>query len=370
MIRDFPEPERELTDRLFARRDLSLIAALAEEPLAKNEAACLTEGMEMDTERSLYMLALGILGFRRGWEIFPAEAVPRLKGLHRYYQVRGTAAAPWLCTQMDRLQAAGIPFVLTGGSAMRAFYAPDVPRYMYGYDMTVPSRDYERAAELLRDGVRGASDANGDRTVSGITKILLHRGVPDERIFSEDAFWERCGRTEFLGRSVLVPAAEDMLLHLLCVPQGPWVFHERREDRDRRLYEACFLLRKQRMDFTLFGELAAAHGQVHLVRFWLRVLTTCAPDLLPEEQWTPFFQDVKGYDVFLNAMTRLAVETERRDKEQRESIWASWRLACAEYRVVRTEGGGQGFAAYLRETRGIQGIRDLLNRVGAKKDDR
>jgi len=369
MKRSGSERERELRERLFSARDLALLSAMAGEPLGAERAACLTEGMDVDTESSVYLLALGILGFRSGWDAFPPDVAPRLKGLHRYYQVRTGAGTPWLREQLSRLSGAGIPAVLTGGLAMRAFYAPDVPRLMNGFEITVRTDDYERAASVLREALM---DAPRERTVNGLTKILLRRGVPERDLFREDAFWGRAKPCSCLGFDVLAPSPEDLLLRLFGVPFGPALLRERREERDRRLYEAGFVLKSGRIDFERLGETARAHGRTAQVRFFLRVLSGCAPNALPERQWASAFPAEEEYDAFLRDHCRLDEAMRRRAERGRPSLSGSLALARAEWRTVRpvrsAAGEKTGFLPYYLETRQPRRVlRGLWN--GARENE-
>jgi len=335
MIQNCTQLEGHLEKRLFSNRDLALISMMLGENLGKEEAACLTENVDIDTESSLYLLSLGILGFRFGWDAFPSWAIPRLKGLHRYYQVSSSAGAPWLQARLEILSAAGIPVTLTGGLAMRAFYATDVPRLTYGYEITVPSEDYDKALSLLRDSVREATSDFHDRTVKGHTKITLRKGVPIGGLFKEKEFWEQARTVEFMGQSVLVPCPEDMALRLLCAYHGLGLVREQREERDRRLYEAGFVLQAGKVDFKVLAEKARACGQESLAHYFLHVISKHASKVFSEVKWAPYFPVDKSYVSFLRNTIRLDEIIEQRDLRKKASLWNTFLMVYTRYQLAR-----------------------------------
>lgn len=372
MIQECTELEENLVKRMFSNRDLSLISMMLGVSLSKEEAACLTENMDIDTESSLYMLSLGIAGFRFGWDGFPSWAVPRLKGLHRYYQVSASAGGPWLQKRLERLTEAGIPFMLTGALAMRAFYAADVPRLTYGYEVTVRSDVYERAIMLLRDDVRGMGTGFCDRTVKGHTEILMHKGVPVKGLFSEDEFWIQAHTVNFMGQNALVPGPEDMLLSLLCEPYGPQLVREKREERDRRLYEAGFVLQAGEMDYKLLSEKAKACGQEAQVRFFLQLLGRRAPKVVSADQWAPYLSMDKAYVKFLRYVACLDEIIKQREKQSESSLWQSFLQIRAEYRVVlpvkKARREKTGILPYIINTRNVRRFSDYFYRRKPGKD--
>ena len=305
---EYSKAEEMLISCLFAERDLKLISAMAGEPISDADAYVLTDGMDPDVESVLYMLSLGILGFSAGWELFPEAVAPRLKGLHRYYQVRNAAGLPWLTDQMSRLKDAGIPMMLTGHLAMRAHYAADIPRMFFEYDITVPSERYDQAKELLRDAVRNADPSSvTGRTIQDITKIRMHSGVPDARFFQEAGLWSRAHKMSYLGCEAAVPSPEDMLISLLCAPFGGWVFEEDRNFRTRRVTDSCRVLRETPdFDFSYLAKQAAGSGMRECVRFYLRLISSRAPDTLRTEAWEPYFPAGESYGKFLKQFLRVA----------------------------------------------------------------
>ena len=363
--------EEKLQNKLFSRRDFTLISTMLKGSLSKEEAICLTENMDIDTESSLYMLSMSIVGFRSGWEQFPDWVVPRVKGLHRYYQVSSGAGVPWLKARLVMLSEAGIPYILTGGTAMRAFYASDVPRLNYGYDITVHTKDYEKAVILLRDGIKKSSSDPSDRTVNGYTKIMMHKGVPDAGLFSEDLFWERACTVGFLEQNVLVPCPEDMLLQLLCIPFGAQLIRELNDERNRRLYEAGFVLKKGPVDYKLLADKARACGLESQARFFLSILNKNASRAFPKDEWASFFCSDKDYISFLKNMLHLEEILNICSRKPKSSYLQSLRQIRAEQKVVfpvrKARRMKTGLLAYTIETRNIRHFSDVFRKKRAER---
>ena len=291
---------------LLTPRECVLVKALSGDLSFADSAHLLTDNMDADRESSLYLLSLGIVGFRQGWTYFPSGIIPRIRGIHRYYQVADSAAAPWLREKLAVLEQAGIPFVLTGGTAMRAHYASDTPRMMNGYDITVRSKDHEAASSLLRSAVQTADPKNPfERTISGRTILRLHKGVPDGRLFSERAFWANAESSVYLDHKVLIPSSEDMLLHLLCTPFAPYICDEDHTDRARRLAESCIVIRSG-ISYEVLAKTAERAGLTDVVRFYLVLLTDLVPNIIDRKDWEPFFPDRFSYRLFVRELDWLA----------------------------------------------------------------
>ena len=327
-------------DYLFQERDRAVIAALSGEKIRPEQYHALTEGMDPDTESALYMLSLGIIGYKQGWENFPQDTAPRLQGLHRYYQVRNSAAVPWLKERLEILKKAEIPVMLTGGAALRAVYFPETPRMMDGYDLTVPSKEYEKALNLLRESVKGTADSGRteDRTIQGITLIRLHEGVPDKRFFKEEPLWDGSDETTYLGHEVRVLSAQQMALSLLSVPFGPWAVKEGNADRSRRLSDACRILNRLD-DLSGLAEEAKKVRLGEISRFYLAALNAFLP-VFTKKECGPLFAQEEEYLAFLKEFTaycRLYLKIGDREKEKNSlRMTDRVRLYAAEYKLYKT----------------------------------
>ncbi|MDO4803831.1 MAG: nucleotidyltransferase family protein [Lachnospiraceae bacterium] len=295
-------------------RQRTLAAALAGDASFAGSAGILTENMDADKENSLYLLSLAIVGYQQGWRYFPQEVIPRLRGIHRYYQVTNSAAAPWFRERLRVLKQAGIPALLTGGTAMRAYYLPDTPRMMNGYDVTVPSGDYERAVALLRDSVYSQDTDNPfARTMSGRTIVRLHKGVPDARLFSEGDFWAGAKPALYLEQEVFVPSSSDMLMHLLCIPYVTWLFEEDPTDRVRRLAESAEVI-KGGVSFEKLAETAKSAGLGDVVRYYLVALDGLFPNIIHRDEWMHCFPETGSYRRFVGKLDRLGRISRRRER--------------------------------------------------------
>ncbi|MBQ1355688.1 MAG: nucleotidyltransferase family protein, partial [Solobacterium sp.] len=145
--------ENAFSSRLLNDKERVLMRLLfdrSEHPDKEKTIRDLTENMDIDTENMNYMLMLSILGFQTNWQGFPAAAIPRLKGIHRYCQAHNVMGMPWLLAKIHTLQEAGIPVMLLKGLAMRCCYSRNIPRIMYDYDIAVPRGRFGEAMNLLR----------------------------------------------------------------------------------------------------------------------------------------------------------------------------------------------------------------------------
>ena len=329
------EWEKLAEDSLLSPRDRVALRALAGDRDFQKDAHVLTDHMNPDRESSLYLLSLGIIGYRQGFGCFPEDIIPRIQGLHRYYQVRNGAVAPWLKERLKQLEDAGIPAMLTGGTAMRAYYAADTPRMMYGYDITVPSDAYERAGDLLKDSVRHADKEDPkDRTINGLTFLHLYRGVPDSRLFEEKGLWERASGVTWLNHRVLVPSKEDMLFHLLCIPYGPWAVKEEPAVRVRRLWE-CFKILELDPSPAIAADLAGGKGLKEPAAFHLRMIGHLVGSRMESGDLEMCFPSDEKYEAYISAFGNLCRITDTIRHENKAGLLDRARRKAAWQKVLK-----------------------------------
>ena len=112
----------------------------------------MTDHYDLDCPNMNYLLMLSVLGYRVDWKYFPSEIVPRLRGIHRFFQTRNVLGIPWLVERLQRLKEHEIPVMLIKGLALRYYHLPGVPRVMNDFDIAVPEDRFQEAMALLRDG--------------------------------------------------------------------------------------------------------------------------------------------------------------------------------------------------------------------------
>ncbi len=330
--------KEDLRKYLFSERDLIAIQALSGSRFFRENTDMLTAETDVDTENPIYLLLQGIIGFRRGWRLFPDKIVPRLKGIHRYNQVRNSAEAGWFQSRLSLLEENGIPVMLTGGSAVRAHFAADTPRIMFGYDITVPSEKYESALRFLPEIVK---DADKNRTVekntTEISFLKLYKGVPHAGLFSEKELWDEARRTKYYNKAVFIPSDEAALLQLFCLPYGPRIVLESAPERDRRMAECCRILQRD-IDFCYLSELAGRAGVKDAVRFYLDFLSELMPDIISGADWEAFFADDKSYRAYISAvhnLFRTSEDIKKQTEKKEASLTDKALLRLAGQRVLR-----------------------------------
>ena len=285
---DIAGHEKLIREHLFTDADRVLIRALCGAEFNKESADKLARGLNIDKAESLYLLLLGIVGYRQGWEYFPEEGTPRFKGLHRYYQVRNAAETASLKKRLENLRSEGIPAMLSGAAAARTYYLSDTPRMIDAYDVTVPSDKYKKAATVFdRDAAVSAVSETGQDLVKE-PLFRLHRGSPDKRIFTERDLWKSALKVNVLDSEVYVPSPEHSLLYQLCVPYGGWVTSERHTERVLRMFEALNLLGRD-LNTKSFTESAEKAGLSAVAKLYFTMLDEIVPERSRASEFTHCF---------------------------------------------------------------------------------
>lgn len=106
------EQEERLKQMLLTPGEQTLLDVLFGSEWTENAMHTLLDNFDIDHANQNYILMLSCLGYMKNWKYFPHEIIPRLKGVHRYYQVRNSMGIPWLVKQLRILSDAGIQIML------------------------------------------------------------------------------------------------------------------------------------------------------------------------------------------------------------------------------------------------------------------
>ena len=203
---------------MLSEREKCLMPLLLGKTLTEEDMHILTDGFDMDESNQIYLLMLACVGCAQGWDLFPPEMIPRLKGIHRYHQVANTIRIPWLKTKIHTLNEAGIPVMLLKGLAHRYHYCVGMPRLMGDFDIAVPEDRYAEAIELLQDEkseYRGRTSPHHGKIVCDRMTLEVHSWIFKNAGERGSDIWDRAVHFDLQGEEVCALCPEDMLIHLL-----------------------------------------------------------------------------------------------------------------------------------------------------------
>ena len=340
--------EQQLEEMILTPREKSLVALMFNGELTEEALHTLIDGLDLDTANQNYILMLSCLGHTRGWELFPAEMIPRLKGVHRYHQVHNAMGIPWLVQQLRILTDAGIPVMLLKGCAALAYYVPNTPRLMWDYDVAVPEAQFGRALQLLLTGENTfVSDDGHSVSIKGARdEIDLHRWIFKTNGERASDVWERAISFSFYGIDVCVPAPEDMLVHLLDTQSRNYF---RQEGADRRMQWICdcrcIWQKTEKLDLRCLADRAQDFFATERVRMMLVQFMQCFPELIDQQEFHQLFPRTKEYDRLLicGEKYKKALNKYKSYKYNFRSamtplhVWRSLQMEIASYRYLCPE---------------------------------
>lgn len=330
--------EETLQTYFLPQKSRLLLAAFADGTATQDQLAGLTHNIQFDNESSLYLLSLSILGFQNHWGFFPASITARLQGLHRYYQVSNSATAAYLRPIVQAWKQADIPVMFSGATALRFGYVADRPRVLRGCDITVPAVFYEKSLDILH---RVSSVSNMPCT-GRQPQLRLHAGIPDSRFFNSELLWQRSFSVPFLDQQIILPCAQDMLLHLLCIPFGPYAVEEPAVARTQRLLDCIAVLKHSpHLNFQQWTEQIHTLGLRSVIRFQLATLSKFCPNVLPPQRWESAFPADYEYRQYLREMVQLYRSRHFLEKYRRPLLhpvsygWYRWQFHQAKHRILQ-----------------------------------
>lgn len=329
---------------LLTEKEKRLMQLLFHGGATQQDIALFTDGMDVDTENCDYMLMLSYLGRSMDWQWFPKEAIPRLQGLHRYYQVRNAMGIKGLLAQIEELQAADIPVMLLKGMAMRHYYAEGIPRIMSDMDLLVPEDKFEQAVHILCAGGREAKpEADWSRHIlDGPASIDLHKWFFKHHGEKNENIWERAISIDFYGKKVYVPSPEDMFVHQLDTRARAILDSEAEKRRMRWLFDCRKICTKAAFDWKIVMQRIKQFDAEVTAYFMLPIFAECFPELCGQLQTENLDAPAKKYCVMLKRLKtfkKIKYKVEEAKKEKaviQYMIWGSVKL-CYQYRYLKSK---------------------------------
>lgn len=265
-------------------RDKQVLRLLfAETAYSEEDLHVALDGLDIDQEKTDFLLPLALLGIRHNWAYFPASLKPRLEGIYQAARLRNMVGIPWLKTQLDGLRSVGIPVMFVKGMAMRSYYAPGVPREMSDFDVAVPEDRYKEAAAILMRNAGGNKPSSVSlhaRHIYGQEKSIdLHHRVFKMSRKATDLVWKASVTADFQGLEVSVPSPIDMFIHVVESKSRDEITGAQPGRRLKWLFDARYLLQIiGDVDWKLISSRADELG----VRFYLTKLLPVFSDVFPD----------------------------------------------------------------------------------------
>lgn len=344
----------------------------------------LTDHYDLDSPNMNYLLMLAVLGYRVDWKYFPSEIVPRLRGIHRYFQAKNVLGIPWLVERLKRLKERGIPVMLIKGLALRYYHIPGVPRVMNDFDIAVPEDRFEEVMDLLRDGsVEDKTSTLWADTVVGKCagkniELDVHKRIFKRHAVPEQEIWKRALPLKFQGLDVLVPCREDMLIHILDTQARDIFRCLLPENRMKWLFDAGTLMLGEggKQDLKILASRACQMKTQYTVRLMLVLFSACYGEDPYVRQLADQVQPPSGkYVRWLKAQMQLRREWKKREiygygiggKASPLRAYRTLRLFYREYRVdvlsPHDPADKEAFLAYAAKRTGVAGFSDFKKQV-------
>ncbi|MBQ1383123.1 MAG: nucleotidyltransferase family protein [Solobacterium sp.] len=283
--------EKRLIQESLNERERKALHLLFSNQRSDEEILDVLEGLDPDTEDISFLLLLSMLGYSCAWKGFPERIIPRLKGIHRYYQVDNAMKFTWLCGILGGLEKAGIRAMLIKGGAMYVHYRQSSPRIMSDFDVSVPADRFEEACALVESygcikGDTAAWSAEYKAEIHGRTARLdLHCRMFKNGETADAGIRERAVQTEFRGMKLWIPSAEDMFIHLMD-NQIRNLFHDEYRNRRTKWFFDCLSMINVCPDILDAGRLRKQADMFHnrnYIRLALRMFSAWFPEIVSAE---------------------------------------------------------------------------------------
>lgn len=134
---------------LLDSKSTFLIKKLYEGNLSKADVDFLTQGLNLDTGDFQYMTFLARLGSVEGWQYFPENMVPRLKGFLRYFQAQNLFEKCEFYSLLKAIVNNDIQVMLLKSAAIKTYYFPNQQRIIYRYEIAVKPENFKKSLKII-----------------------------------------------------------------------------------------------------------------------------------------------------------------------------------------------------------------------------
>ena len=359
----------------------------SEEAYSEEEISALLRGTDIDGEKIEFLLLLALLGNKQNWQFFPQSLRPRLEGIYKSVRLRNIYGVPWLNEKLLLLKQRNIPVLFLKGMAMRAYYAPHLPRQMSDFDLAVPEDRFEEARKCLMESDTFAENGAVSLHAQHIQKqgktIDLHKWIFKTHGEAASGLWEKAVTTGFNGTDVMVLNPVDMFIHVIDCKARDLIKNIQTERKVKWLLDVRSVLGKTGLEYWNWEEVAVRAGETgssHYLAWLMPVFSEVFPDILTERDRKKFFPQDRTYEKWHKKVMDFCREHKEyrayiktRDKEKHRvrhflrSMKYSWTAYHCYYgpELERID-PDYGFWKYFCETRHADGVPSLLKRYAAK----
>ncbi len=304
--------ENAIIDKALTKRDLALIRHFFFEPQNPEITRELFAGLTLENlkdEPVYFRVMLAGLGHSTKWDGFPSELLPRFQAIYEHFRKDNEIRIHWLRSILTMFEKGNIPFMMIKGGAMYTFYSDAIPRVMDDYDLAVPEEYFQAACKLLLyagctfHGSVPWSDTFESETEGKYVSIDLHRHVFKNVKENDRYIWKNAVQTRTGDVKTLVPAPEDMCLHILDTQIRNFLYNEHPERRIKWLVDWC-LIRKAYPDAcspSVLRERSALFHNKYYIQLAFRIISAFLPDVLSPQEVEDSFPLDQGYIQWLKA---------------------------------------------------------------------
>ncbi len=369
--------EKSYKDNLLSPKEKILMQLIFSKENTKEKIEEITKDLDVYNENMNYLLMLSCYGYNTDWLYFPKEIIPRLKEIHKFYQIRNSMSIPVLISKLKVLEKNNIPVMLVKGIAMKIYYDKKTPRMMGDFDLVVPEEKYDDAIKLLKgkddECLIGAAYAT--TIISNKVQFDIHRWVFKSYGEKNSDVWEKANRLNYQGVNIMILSPEDMLIHLLDTRCRDIFFEENLQRRMKWLYDSYVVFKSvENFDLSHLAKRAKELNAFYHVTMMINLFSTCFENVIPKDVLEKEFPQNKKYYKWLNRYYKYskilkkykAIGYDENSPMTPIHIFGAVRKDFAEYRCFKLEVTGDNFKPtfwrYFKMVKKIDNFYGLLKR--------
>ncbi len=367
--------ENKLLDNFISKKEQLLISLLLNNNINNNQITEIFKNLDINNSNHQFLLMLSYLGQKTDWQNFPKEVIPRLKGVQKYYLTSLSSKLPWFINQIIKLNKNDIPILLIKDTAMKAYFAKDIPRIIRNFDIIIPEEKYNIALDLLISQKNNINNQKNNFSIFNEkynVKINIYNNIFKANEKNTNLL-ESPKTINFFDTKVKILSSYDMLIHILDNQSRNIFSNEELIARIRWIYD-CITIIKNIDNFSIKYLINRSKelNCTNRVRLTLIILNKYIPKIIKEEDIDKYLPINNEYKKWLKSAFKYLEYYKYYNSTSKSAIlpFLLIRLLKKEFLnykylkyEIKLEDPHINFIKFIRDTKNIHSFSTLIKKI-------
>ncbi len=297
--------EKKMINDLFTSQEKYVLSLIFREEIGEEDIAIIVEDLNLDNQDRNFLLLLSRIGFLVNWKYFPPEVVPTLQGIHRYAQALCSVKNAWFLEKMKVLSQKNVSVLILLNSALKLFYIPEYPRYIWNFEIFLPEAE-RSSLFLLQDEKNSYVKASSHtEAIVGESEIDSHHWVFKLFLEKNVDIWSRVVPITVRNVNFFVMNKVDMIIHLFDTYTHEYFTKGKHCKLLMAMLDVKTILEEDKtITLEKIAQCSCEFHNTNRIHFALSSFLDCFPDTFSKEEFDSYFPNSRDYRKWLKNAQR------------------------------------------------------------------